>query len=97
MTPAIEKGGRYADRLAHLAEEHGVVLHPNDHVNRSQSSNDTFPSALHIAAVLAVVQDVLPAAHRLEASFAALEAKYPDLIRIGRTHLQDAKMCIRDR
>ena len=76
--------------IAHLAGEHGVVLHPNDHVNRSQSSNDTFPSALHIAAVLAVVQDVLPAAHRLEASFAALEAKYPDLIRIGRTHLQDA-------
>ena len=51
--------------IAHLAGEHGVVLHPNDHVNRSQSSNDTFPSALHIAAVLAVVQDVLPAAHRL--------------------------------
>ena len=76
--------------IAHLAGERGVVLHPNDHVNRSQSSNDTFPSALHIAAVLAVVQDVLPAAHRLEASFAALEAKYPDLIRIGRTHLQDA-------
>ena len=41
------------------------IVHPNDHVNRSQSSNDTFPSALHIAAVLAVVQDVLPAAHRL--------------------------------
>lgn len=76
--------------IAHLAGERGVVLHPNDHVNRSQSSNDTFPSALHIAAVLAVVQDVLPAARRLEASFAALEAKYPDLIRIGRTHLQDA-------
>lgn len=76
--------------IAHLASEKGVVLHPNDHVNRSQSSNDTFPSALHIAAVMAIEQSVLPAARKLEASFAALEAKYPDLIRIGRTHLQDA-------
>ena len=76
--------------IAHLTAERGVVLHPNDHVNASQSSNDTFPSALHIAAALSVAQQVLPAAERLEASFAALEASYPDLIRIGRTHLQDA-------
>ena len=76
--------------IAHLAADKGVVLHPNDHVNRSQSSNDTYPSALHIAAVLAAVRGVLPAAQKLETSFAALEAKYPDLIRIGRTHLQDA-------
>ena len=76
--------------IAHLAAERGVFLNPNDHVNRSQSSNDTFPSALHIAAVLAVLRGVLPAARRLAASFAALEAKYPDLIKIGRTHLQDA-------
>ena len=76
--------------IAHLAAERGVPLNPNDHVNRSQSSNDTFPSALHIAAVLTAVRDVLPAARKLEASFAALEAKYPDLIKIGRTHLQDA-------
>ena len=76
--------------IAHLAAEQGVPLHPNDHVNASQSSNDTFPSALHIAAALSVAEQVLPAAERLEAAFARLEAAYPDLIRIGRTHLQDA-------
>ena len=76
--------------IAHLAAEQGVPLHPNDHVNASQSSNDTFPSALHIAAALAVAEQVLPAAERLEAAFAQLEQAYPDLIRIGRTHLQDA-------
>ena len=76
--------------IAHLAAGRGVPLHPNDHVNASQSSNDTFPSALHIAAVLAVTEGVLPAAERLERTFATLEKAYPDLIRIGRTHLQDA-------
>ena len=76
--------------IAHLAGEKGVRLHPNDHVNASQSSNDTFPSALHIAATLSVVNEVLPAAKRLEEAFARLEQDYPDLIRIGRTHLQDA-------
>lgn len=76
--------------IAHLAGDRGVSLHPNDHVNRSQSSNDTFPSALHIAAVLSVMRDVLPSARRLEESFRQLEERYPDLIRIGRTHLQDA-------
>ena len=76
--------------IAHLAAERGVPLHPNDHVNASQSSNDTFPSALHIAAAISVANGVLPAAERLEGAFAKLEAAYPDLIRIGRTHLQDA-------
>jgi len=76
--------------IAHLTAEAGVPLHPNDHVNASQSSNDTFPSALHIAAALSVADDVIPAAERLEAAFARLEEDYPDLIRIGRTHLQDA-------
>lgn len=76
--------------ISHLAADRNVALHPNDHVNCSQSSNDTFPSALHIAAVLTIMENVLPAARRLEESFAALEARYPDLIRIGRTHLQDA-------
>ena len=76
--------------IAHLAADHGVKLHPNDHVNASQSSNDTFPSALHIAAALSVANDVIPAAERLAAAFAKLEQAYPDLIRIGRTHLQDA-------
>ena len=76
--------------IAHLAGERGVALHPNDHVNASQSSNDTYPSALHIAAALAVSEQVLPAAERLAAAFKSLEEAYPDLIRIGRTHLQDA-------
>ena len=76
--------------IAHLARDKGVTVHPNDHVNRSQSSNDTFPSALHIAAVLAVIRDVLPAAKRLQEAFLKLENSYPELIRIGRTHLQDA-------
>lgn len=76
--------------IAHLAADQGVTLHPNDHVNRSQSSNDTFPSALHISAVLMLEREVLPAAKRLASSFGALEEKYPDLIEIGRTHLQDA-------
>ena len=76
--------------IAHLAAEQGVTLHPNDHVNASQSSNDTFPSALHIAAAMSVANHVLPAAQRLAAAFEALEKAWPDLIRIGRTHLQDA-------
>ena len=76
--------------IAHLAAEQGVELHPNDHVNASQSSNDTFPSALHIASALAVVEQVLPAAGRLEETFARLERENGDVIRIGRTHLQDA-------
>ena len=76
--------------IAHLAGERGVALHPNDHVNASQSSNDTYPSALHIASALALEQQVLPAAARLALAFKALEEAYPDLIRIGRTHLQDA-------
>jgi fumarate hydratase class II len=76
--------------IAHLAAGRGVKLHPNDHVNASQSSNDTFPSALHIAAALAVADGVLPAARRLERTFARLEAENADVIKIGRTHLQDA-------
>lgn len=76
--------------IAHLAADRGVKLHPNDHVNASQSSNDTYPSALHIAAALSVANQVLPAAERLAGAFANLEAAYPNLIRIGRTHLQDA-------
>lgn len=76
--------------IAHLAAERGIPLHPNDQVNASQSSNDTYPSALHIAAALSVANGVIPAAERLAAAFETLERAYPDLIRIGRTHLQDA-------
>lgn len=66
------------------------VLHPNDSVNRSQSSNDTFPTALHIAAVLAIVEQVLPAVDGLIATFERLEIENEGVIKSGRTHLQDA-------
>lgn len=66
------------------------LLHPNDHVNLSQSSNDTFPTAMHIAAALAVTDGVLPALDRLSATLARLEAENIDVVKSGRTHLQDA-------
>ena len=66
------------------------LLHPNDDVNRSQSSNDTFPAAMRIAAVWGLEERMLPALDRLAAEFRALEERYPDLITLGRTHLQDA-------
>lgn len=77
--------------IANLASEHlGRKVHPNDHVNRSQSSNDTFPTALHIAAVLAVEKEVIPALEKMHDCLAAKSAQYMDLVKIGRTHLQDA-------
>ena len=66
------------------------LLHPNDHVNMSQSSNDTFPSALHIAAVFALEDQVIPAANALIAAFEKLEAENEGIVKSGRTHLQDA-------
>ena len=66
------------------------LLHPNDDVNRSQSSNDTFPTALHIAAVCALEDGVLPALAELIDSLKRLEAENEGLIKAGRTHLQDA-------
>ena len=77
-----------ANRGNALASE--KCLHPNDDVNASQSSNDTFPSAMNIAAVCAVEEQVLPALDGLIAAFSGLEAENPDVIKIGRTHLQDA-------
>lgn len=66
------------------------LLHPNDDVNRSQSSNDTFPTALHIAAVCALEDGVLPALTELVDSLKRLEAENEGVIKAGRTHLQDA-------
>jgi len=66
------------------------LLHPNDDVNMSQSSNDTFPSAMHIASVLALKNGVLPALDALIATLLRLEAENGDVIKCGRTHLQDA-------
>lgn len=66
------------------------LLHPNDHVNKGQSSNDTFPTAMHIAAVKAVEESLLPSLRTLAGTFARLSEEYRDIIKIGRTHLQDA-------
>ncbi|MBQ8893981.1 MAG: class II fumarate hydratase [Clostridia bacterium] len=72
--------------IAHLAGG----LHPNDHVNMSQSSNDTFPTAMSIAAVTALQERLLPALAVMEAELSRLERENEDVIKIGRTHLQDA-------
>ncbi len=66
------------------------LLHPNDDVNMSQSSNDTFPTAMHIAAVLALEDRVLPAIDALAATFRRLEEEHRGIVKTGRTHLQDA-------
>ncbi len=76
--------------LASLAARAGVEVHPNDHVNASQSSNDTFPTAIHVAAALAVVEDLQPALAVLHDSLAAKAAEFADLVKSGRTHLMDA-------
>ncbi|MBQ6591753.1 MAG: class II fumarate hydratase [Solobacterium sp.] len=73
--------------IAHVG---GHGLHPNDHVNMSQSSNDTFPSALHIAGVLVLVNKVLPAIERMRQTLLALEEENKDVLKSGRTHLMDA-------
>ena len=65
-------------------------LHPNDQVNLGQSSNDIFPTAMHVAAALAVAQAVLPALAQLRATLAAKADQFVDIVKIGRTHLQDA-------
>ena len=66
------------------------LCHPNDHVNMSQSSNDTFPTAMHVAGVLAIRRKLLPALDRLAATLDRLEAENRDVLKCGRTHLQDA-------
>src|SRR5216684_351141 len=65
-------------------------LHPNDHVNMSQSSNDTFPTAMHLAAATAVVRRLLPSVGALRDALAAKSREFADIVKIGRTHLQDA-------
>ncbi len=76
--------------LAHLAGEQGLALHPNDHVNMSQSSNDTFPTAMNIAAVEALALRLLPALRKMREELQRLEEENQEIIKIGRTHLQDA-------
>ncbi len=66
------------------------ILHPNDDINKSQSSNDTFPTAMHIAAVVALEDSLFPAMDKLIATFKRLEAENEGIVKSGRTHLQDA-------
>lgn len=66
------------------------LLHPNDDINKSQSSNDTFPTAMHIAAVLTIEDKLLPAIDKLIATFKRLEKENEGVVKCGRTHLQDA-------
>ena len=76
--------------IATLAARAGTEVHPNDHVNASQSSNDTFPTAIHVAAALSVAQDLLPALDVLASSLEAKAEEFADLVKAGRTHLMDA-------
>lgn len=66
------------------------LLHPNDHVNMSQSSNDTFPTAMHIAAVMCIEDSLFPAMDKLISTFKRLEEENEGIVKSGRTHLQDA-------
>ena len=77
-----------AGRGNELAEE--KLLHPNDHVNKSQSSNDTFPTAMHIAAVTEVEDKLIPSLKALRDTLRNLEQENMDIVKTGRTHLQDA-------
>lgn len=82
--------------IAHVGNEwlkeqdSDVVLHPNDDVNKSQSSNDTYPTALHIAAVLKLENEVVPALRVLKDTLGKKAEEFKDIVKIGRTHLQDA-------
>ncbi|MWV13166.1 class II fumarate hydratase [Pseudomonas sp. R-28-1W-6] len=79
-----------ANELAGQGRGGKSPVHPNDHVNRAQSSNDSFPTAMHIAAVQAVQHDLLPAIAELSGGLAAQAARHMDLVKTGRTHLMDA-------
>jgi fumarate hydratase class II len=83
--------------IAHRARElqadgqrEAFAIHPNDHVNMGQSTNDVFPTALHIAALRGVVEDLLPALDELERAFAGKALEFAEVVTAGRTHLQDA-------
>src|ERR671916_3449036 len=73
-----------------IANVAGEGVHPNDHVNMGQSSNDVFPSAVHLAALSEATDRLLPALERLERAFAAKAGEFEDVVKSGRTHLMDA-------
>ncbi len=79
-----------ASQLAGTPLGSKTPVHPNDHVNMSQSSNDTFPSAMYIAAALGVTGRLVPAVRALHDAIAAKAASWQDIVKIGRTHMQDA-------
>ncbi|GAB84397.1 class II fumarate hydratase [Gordonia rubripertincta] len=76
--------------IASIAKANGVDVHPNDHVNMSQSSNDTFPTATHVAATEAVVTDLVPALDHLRKALADKATEWREVVKSGRTHLMDA-------
>ncbi len=79
-----------ANRAAQLSRSGGEEIHPNDHVNSGQSSNDVMPTALHIAARQSIHEDLLPALRRLRDCLARKAREFDDVLKIGRTHLMDA-------
>jgi fumarate hydratase class II len=79
-----------ASELINGPRGEGRLVHPNDDVNLGQSSNDIFPTAMHVAAAAATVRNVIPALQRLRATLAAKSTAFIDIVKIGRTHLQDA-------
>jgi fumarate hydratase, class II len=76
--------------LASLAKRAGVDVHPNDHVNASQSSNDTFPTSIHVAATEATVRQLVPALEHLASTLEGKAEEFADAVKSGRTHLMDA-------
>jgi len=76
--------------IASIAARNGVTVHPNDDVNMSQSSNDTFPTSTHVAATEAAVRDLIPALEHLHAALAAKATEWRTVVKSGRTHLMDA-------
>ncbi|WP_132994052.1 class II fumarate hydratase [Gordonia zhaorongruii] len=76
--------------IASIAAQSDVQVHPNDDVNMSQSSNDTFPTATHVAATEAVVRDLVPALQQLQAALADKSEEWREVVKSGRTHLMDA-------
>jgi len=76
--------------IAHLAAQAGSDIHPNDHVNMGQSSNDVIPTAIAVSAVLKVAEKLIPAVHTLVASCRARAEELTDVVKTGRTHLMDA-------
>ena len=87
---ANEVIAKRANELLTGARHPGEPVHPNDHVNRGQSSNDVFPTAIHVAALLALRHSLLPALDKLQSELTRKAEAFHEVLKIGRTHLQDA-------